>query len=264
MAVGLTAAFVLTVPVADALGGWRYGLGIWAALALVAVLPWCGLVAHDQGGQPNQRDVRFVDVARTRLGWAMALFFGLQSLQAYAVFGWFATLWRDAGFGAATAGALVGVVAGVSMPMSLWTPQLVSRPGDRRWVIYAVVACYPVAYLGLLAFPDRLAVLWALVLGVALSTFPIVLTLIGLRSRTAGATAALSGFTQSTGYLMAVVGPFGVGTLHDATGGWTVPLLVLIALSLPMFFVGWYVGRPQAIEDQLRDVVQPPAESPTA
>ena len=29
-------------------------------------------------------------------------------------------------------------------------------------------------------------------------------------------TAALSGFTQSTGYLIAAIGPFGVGVLHDA------------------------------------------------
>ena len=46
------------------------------------------------------RDVGYRDIARTRMGWAMTLFFGLQSLKAYVVFGWFATLWRDAGFGA--------------------------------------------------------------------------------------------------------------------------------------------------------------------
>ena len=51
------------------------------------------------------------------------------------------------------------------------------------------------------------------------------LVLIGLRSRTPEGTAALSGFTQSMGYLLAAIGPFGVGVLHDATGGWTVPLL---------------------------------------
>ena len=28
----------------------------------------------------------------------MALFFGLQSLQAYSIFGWFAELYQDAGF----------------------------------------------------------------------------------------------------------------------------------------------------------------------
>ena len=100
LAVGLTASFLLTVPVADAFGGWRYGIGIWAVLAAVAALPWLGLVRHDQQIDAPVRDVGYRDIARTRLGWAMTLFFGLQSLNAYAVFGWFATLWRDAGFGA--------------------------------------------------------------------------------------------------------------------------------------------------------------------
>ena len=75
---------------------------------------------------------------------------------------------------------------------------------------------------------------------------------IGLRTRTSGATAALSGWTQSTGYLMAALGPFGVGLLHEATDAWTVPLLVLTGLSVPLFAVGLYVARPAHIEDQLR------------
>ena len=48
LAVGLTAAFLLTVPVADAFGGWRYGIGIWAVLAAVAAVPWFGLVRRDE------------------------------------------------------------------------------------------------------------------------------------------------------------------------------------------------------------------------
>ena len=251
LSVGLTGSFLLTVPVAEALGGWRYGLGMWAVLAAVSALPWFGLVRHDHGLDAPSRDVGYRDIARTRMGWAMTLFFGLQSLMAYAVFGWFATLWRDAGFGAASASALVGIVAAMSIPLSLWAPQAVARPGDQRWVLVLIMGCYPVAYLGIIVAPHSLAVLWAIVLGAALATFPVVLTLIGLRTRTAGATAALSGWTQSTGYLMAAIGPFGVGVLHDATGGWTAPLLVLTALSVPLFLVGLYVGRPAHIEDEL-------------
>ena len=251
LAVGLTAAFLLTVPVSDAFGSWRYGLGAWAVLAAVAALPWVALVRHDEALEAPARDVGFGDIARTRLGWAMTWFFGLQSLMAYAVFGWFATLWRDAGFGAGTASALVGIVAGMSIPLSLYLPRAVARPGDQRWVLMLVMGCYPVAYVGLLVAPHALAVLWAAVLGAALTTFPIVLTYIGLRTRTAGATAALSGWTQSTGYLVGAAGPFGVGVLHDATDGWTVPLLVLLALSVPLFAVGLYAGRPVHIEDQL-------------
>jgi CP family cyanate transporter-like MFS transporter len=261
LAVGLTASFLLTVPVADAFGGWRYGIGAWAVLGAVAAVPWFGLIRHDEALTTPARDVRFGEIARTPLGWAMTAFFGLQSLNAYAVFGWFATLWRDAGFGAGTASALVGIVAAMSIPLSLLLPQAVARPGDQRWVLVLVMCCYPVAYVGLLLAPHALAVLWAVVLGTALTTFPIVLTYIGLRTRTAGATAALSGWTQSTGYLFAALGPFGIGVLHEATDGWTVPLLVLTALSVPLFAVGLYAGRPSHLEDQLHGHVEP---APTA
>ena len=64
-----------------------------------------------------------------------------------------------------------------------------------------------------------------MLVGVAASVFPVVLTLIGLRARTSEGTAALSGFTQSVGYLIAAIGPFGMGCVYDLTGGWTVPLI---------------------------------------
>jgi CP family cyanate transporter-like MFS transporter len=221
-------------------------------LALVAVLPWLALITHDVRVESAPRSIGFLDIARTPLGLAMAAFFGLQSLQAYAIFGWFATLWRDAGFSAAAAGALVGVVAAMSIPLSLWAPAAMAKPGDRRWVLSGVLVCFPVSYLGLIVAPHSLALLWAVVLGVAMASFPIVLVLIGLRTRTSEGTAALSGFTQATGYLVAAAGPFGVGTLRELTGGWTVPLLVLLALSVPLFALGMYVGKPAAVEDQLR------------
>lgn len=251
IAVGLTAAFLLTVPMADALGGWRYGIGAWAVLAFIGMVPWFGQVRHDHALTGPVGSVRFADIARTRLGWGMAAFFGLQSLMAYAVFGWYATLWRDAGFGAGAAGVLLGIVAGVSIPLSFVLPQAVARPGDQRWVLVAVMSCYPVAFIGLIIAPHALAVVWALILGIALNTFPIVLTFVGLRTRTAAATAALSGWTQSLGYLLAAIGPFGIGLLHEATDGWTVPLLAMTALVLPLMAVGMYSARPVYLEDQL-------------
>lgn len=252
LAVGLTGALMLTVPISEAAGSWRGGLGAWAVVALVAALPWLGLVAHDRAPERSPRSVGFGDVARTRLGLAMALFFGLQSTQAYAVFGWFAQLWRDHDYSAATAGLLVGIVAAVSIPLSLWAPAAVARRKDQRWIVLAVMICYPLGYLGLMVAPHALAVLWALLIGIGGVTFPIVLVMIGLRSRTPQGTAALSGFSQSVGYLLAAAGPFAVGALHDATGGWTWPLVMLTVLTIPQILVGMYVARPAYVEDQLR------------
>ncbi|MCB0896801.1 MAG: MFS transporter [Nocardioides sp.] len=251
LSVGLTAALVLTVPISDALGGWRWGLGTWALLAVLAAVPWVALVAHDRHLDTTPRTIGYRQVARTRLGQAMALFFGLQSLQAYAIFGWFAQLWRDSGYSATTAGLLAGLLAATAIPLSLVLPNVLARTADPRRVLFAVVLAYPVGYVGLMVAPYSLALAWAIVVGAATATFPLILTLIGLRARTPEGTAALSAFTQSTGYLLAALGPFLVGVVHDATGGWTWPLVLLLALALPLLPLAAYVSRPLMLEDQL-------------
>ncbi|WP_459968854.1 MFS transporter [Nocardioides pyridinolyticus] len=251
LSIGLTAALVLTVPISDAFDSWRWGLGAWACLAVVAALPWLSLVAHDRTLERTPRTITFRQVAGTRLGQAMALFFGLQSLQAYAIFGWFAQLWRDSGYSATVAGLLAGLVAGMSIPLSLWLPNVLARAEDPRRLLFAVIAAYPVGFVGLMVAPHSLAVLWAIIVGTATVTFPLILTLIGLRARTPEGTAALSAFTQSTGYLVAAVGPFLVGVVHDATGAWTWPLALLLALALPMLPLAVYVSHRVMVEDQL-------------
>ena len=90
-------------------------------------------------------------------------------------------------------------------------------------LILAVLACYLVGYALLLVDAHSLAIPAAVLIGIGCCVFPVVLTLIGLRAHTPDGTAALSGFTQSLGYLLAALGPFLVGIIYDATGGWTVP-----------------------------------------
>src|SRR3954468_3571394 len=251
LAIGLTSAFVLTVPISEAFDSWRAGLGVWALVALVALAPWLGLLGHDRHLETGARSISFGDVARTRIGWAMVLFFGLQSLQAYSIFGWFAQLWRDNGYSAEQAGLLVGIVAGVSIPLSLWLPSAAARRDDQRGLILAVLSCYLLGYALLLIDAHTWAIPAAVLIGVGCCVFPVVLTLIGLRAHTPDGTAALSGFTQSLGYLLAAVGPFAVGLVYDATGGWSAPLWMLMVLVLPLLAVGAYAGRPAFLEDQL-------------
>ncbi len=253
LAIGLTSALLLTVPMSAALGGWRGGLGAWAVLAGLAVLPWLVLARHDRVAPTPGGPITVAQVARTRVGLAMAAFFGVQSLHAYVMFGWFAQLWRDAGYSPTAAGALVGLLAGVSIPLSWLLPPLLARSQHQRRVLLPVIACYPLAYAGLLVAPAAGAVLWALLAGIGACTFPLILTLIGLRARTAEGTAALSAFTQSAGYLLAAVGPFVVGLLYDATGEWTIPLTLLLVLVVPMLGLATWLARPLLLEDELEE-----------
>ena len=74
LAVGLTSASVLTVPLSEALGGWQAGLMVWSLTAAVAVGPWVALVARGprrlRREEPCPRSpIGLGEVARTRLGW---------------------------------------------------------------------------------------------------------------------------------------------------------------------------------------------------
>ncbi|MFC7796962.1 CynX/NimT family MFS transporter [Streptomyces cinereoruber] len=52
LALGTSVAAAATVPMTDALGGdWRLGLGVWAVLAALAVLPWLPLLRDHDGGR---------------------------------------------------------------------------------------------------------------------------------------------------------------------------------------------------------------------
>jgi CP family cyanate transporter-like MFS transporter len=252
LATGLTSAFLLTVPISHAYDSWRAGLGVWAITALVALVPWVALVTHDRHLERVTRTISFGDVARTRLGWAMVLVFGLQSMQAYSIFGWFSQLWRDNGYSAGHAGDLVGIVAAVSIPISLWLPGAVARRDNQLGLVLSVLGCYLVGYGLLLVDAHAFAIPAAVLIGIGCCIFPLVLTLIGLRAHTPDGTAALSGFTQSLGYLMAALGPFLVGTIYDATDHWTAPLWLLLLLVLPLMASAAYVARPAYLEDQLR------------
>ncbi|MEJ7773459.1 MAG: MFS transporter [Nocardioidaceae bacterium] len=252
LAVGLTLASILTVPISELGGSWRFGLAAWAVTAVLATLPWLGLLRHDVRPDSGGRATLSVRaVGRSPLGWTMAVFFATQSMQAYAVFGWLPQIFRDAGYSAQTAGLLLGLTTAVSIPVSFVLPGLVVRVASPASLILSLCACYLAGYVGLIIVPYDGALVWSLLIGLGTGLFPLALTLIGLRARTSDGTAALSGFTQSVGYLLAAIGPFMMGALYDVTGGWTVSLTVLVVFLVPMAVAGVLASRPRYVEDEL-------------
>lgn len=253
LAVGTTVAAAAVVPIAS-IGGarsWRVGLGSWAALSALAVVVWLA--------RRPSRDATVGDAPAhawllrdSRTAWAMALFFGAQSMQAYIAFGWFANFFQEqAGFSSARAGLLVAFLSALSIPMSMAVPAVAARVRSQRSLVILFVACYVAAYVGMLAAPAAGAWAWALLAGVGGGAFPFALTLIGLRSRGPAVTGALSAFTQSIGYSIAAIGPLLVGVLHGATGGWNAPFVLMFADLVLLAGAGWVVAAPRFVDDEV-------------
>jgi CP family cyanate transporter-like MFS transporter len=249
---GATLGSVSTVPLSDALGGWREGLGLWAALSLVTLLPWLAFLRHDVRTDPTGSDrLAMREVVRSPVAWAMALLFGAQAAVAYAQFGWFPEMLTDAGLSDARAGAMLGVLSGVGIPLALGLPWLMRVLGDRPVLPIAFAAVTAGGWLGVLLAPTTATWLWAVLLGIGGGAFTWTLTMIGKRTRTTAGTTTLSVFTQGPGYLMGGIGPLGVGVLHEATGSWTSSLVALMGLAVVIAVAGWFVARPVMLEDTL-------------
>jgi CP family cyanate transporter-like MFS transporter len=242
---GSTAAAAASVPIAHALGSWRAGLGVWALLALVAFLPWIGRPMSRPAPSQQSR----LKVGRTRLGWAMAIYFGMQSLSGYATMGWLAQIFRDASFSPATAGLLLAGVTTFGLPIALLMPTLAGRGKNLRPLVLVMSSAMILSYLGLAFAPHAGAILWVALLGIGQGAFPLALAMIGMRARTPDGIVALSAFAQSVGYVIAALGPFMVGMLHDLTGAWQIPIGFLLVAAVLQVFAGLAVARPRFVED---------------
>ncbi|MNI96497.1 putative transporter YycB [compost metagenome] len=58
---------------------------------------------------------------------------------------------------------------------------------------------------------------------------------------------------QSFGYLLAATGPTLFGYLHDATQGWTIPLLLLLCLSVLLMFIGLGAAKKRYVGGEVDD-----------
>ena len=253
MAVGGAVAAVSTAPIAAATGadGWRWALGVWAALALVAALPWLAVPAASAAARAERAAVRMRGLLHSRLAIALSVFFGLQAMQAYVIIGWSAQYLRDMGLSAAAAGLLLGINAAVVIPVNAAVPPLTVHPRLQRPLLLFFMACYSAGWIGLWVAPLSAPWLWMTLLAVGLGTFAMALTLMGLRARTPETTAALSTVVQGWGYVLAGAGPLLVGVLRGATGGYTGMFVLALAGVAGLTVTGWLVTRQRYVDDEV-------------
>jgi CP family cyanate transporter-like MFS transporter len=199
-------------------------------------------------GEPGAAPApRAVNLLRNRLAWQVTALFGLQSFIAYIVMGWLPQVFITAGIDRQTAGLLLGIATVAAVPASLTIPPLAARHRQQSAWITGMVICAIAGVLGLLLAPAALPVLWAILTGIGVGVFSMVITVFSLRTRTAADTARLSTMAQAIGYLVASLGPLLFGLLHGITGSWKLPLIMVLAVSGLEIIAGWLAGRDRFV-----------------
>ena len=254
LAVGSVLGSLLAVPLwrdsqhATWLGGpVRFTLWLWAVPAVIAFAAWLPQSryrtlppAAPGAGSPAGR----INVARHRLAWQVTAFMGLQSLTYYAALSWLPTLFQDRGMSAARAGDLSALMNFGNAVTALLIPVFAHRMASQRVLVVPTVIATAVGITGAAYAPLGGAWAWVLLLGLSQgASLSLAILFTVLRSPDPMAAASLSGLAQGGGYLLATTGPLAVGLLHDTTGGWTVPIALLLVLCAAELVAGWLAGR---------------------
>lgn len=252
----------LMVPLIFALrpGDWRLNLGVWAITSGAALVIWL-IVArlaphaspvHESASLPPRTGGPSMwQIARTRKGFALGVFFGFQSMQAYVAFGWLPQIFRDAGLSATQASLLLALYNVLSIPGGVIMPIIAQRLARPAPLVLGLGGCLTAGYVGLLVSPGSVPWLWVVLLSLSGWAFALAITLLGERTRSPLVTAQLSGFAQSFGYLIAGTGTWLVGVVHGATNGWTLPLVALIGSAVVFTVSGMLASARGDVDDQL-------------
>ena len=240
---------IADIPTADGTLGWAWALlviglallpfGIAFAIVHLRIVP-----AEPRPTPEEAAEARRAGRAiwRDGLAWLIALYMGFQSTVFYVVITWLATISQSVGKSPTAAGLDVGAYQVLSVCGSLLLP-LVLRVPFRRFVPALLPLLGIAALLGLLLAPG-LVTLWSIVLGAASGSWlAMSLTLMAERARDHATAGALSGMSQSVGYLIAAVGPIAFGALHAATQGWALSIGYLVLMLVALVVVGLLAAR---------------------
>lgn len=249
LSAGAIAGSLIAVPVLKASGSVPVAVGLWALPAIAAALVWLPqwryrTLPPGAGAPGRWGAARPVKMSRHLLAWQVMGFMGLQSLTYYTALSWLPIMFRDRGLSAVTAGGLLALMNGGNAATSLLLPVFAHRLRDQRWLVAGTVAISAAGLAGAWFAPLGGAAAWTLLLGLGQgASLGLAIYLTAARAADAVSAAALSGFAQGAGYLVATAGPLLIGFLHTAVGGWTVPVIVVLVIFGMQFAAGWPAGR---------------------
>ncbi|WP_158781425.1 MFS transporter [Pantoea sp. BAV 3049] len=252
MAITASLASGVAVPLAGATrAGWFLSVGVWLIPAVVALIAWVPQLRKTRHQRSATAGAACPTVLkspwRSMLGWQVSLFMALQSMAFYTLIAWFTPYAQANGFSQVTAGWLLFVYQIVAVASNFACMAALKKLPDQRMVGFVSSLAIFAGITGLWLAPG-LAALWLVVAGLGAGASMVTcLSLFSLRAVDHRQASRLSGMGQCVGYLVAAFGPLFFGILHEHSGGWTVPLVVLIAMSMLQMVVAPLAGRRRHI-----------------
>lgn len=250
LGLGAATAAGISVPLAQDLGwGWKWSLGCWSLLAVLAFVVWLPQVFHQTLPEHSRSFLKAIgDLGHSKLAWNVALFMGLQSFAFYIVLAWLPEILQDRGLDANTAGWLLSLSQATGILGTIIIPIWAEKIKDQRFLVWLLLILELISIGGFMVPGPFLLGLWSGVIGFSLGgSFGLALLFIVLRARNTETATELSGMAQSVGYLLAATGPTIFGAVHDWTQTWFLPLVLLFGVALLKIITGLIAGKPAKV-----------------
>lgn len=253
LGVGATVASGASVPLSETYGlGWRWALGVWGFLAIIALIFWLPQMRANipiilkKGFRESLRQL-----GSSKLAWHVSIFMGVQSLTFYTLIAWLPDILIERGLTAGEAGWQLAMMQGVGIASTLIFPAWASKIKEQKKPVILLVVIEIIALIGLSIPSIGFTSFWVALMGFALGgSFGLALLLIVLRSRTTTSANELSGMSQSVGYTLAATGPVLFGALFDWFNNWIIPLIFLFIIALIKLWSGVGAGKDDYLDDE--------------
>lgn len=243
----------ISVPIASAPGlDWRNAMQVWSIISIVAVV----VLALRLPIIHASRKKVFVNVKsqpssalfKSKIAWAVTFFMGLQSFIPYSLFTWLPDILVTKGYTESEAGWLIAIYQVGLIPTTFLAPIIAARLQNQRFIACISGLLFFFGLLGVSLTSSNIIITFLIITGIgAGTTFSLAMMFFVLRTNTASESSQLSGMAQSIGYIVAALGPILLGSIAEWSGGWTVPLVILMIVSLCIAFLGTIAGKDEKI-----------------
>lgn len=250
MAITASLASGIAVPLAKLTdSGWFLSMGVWIVPAIIALAAWLPQLNRGPAAVSSAPAVASTlrSPWRAALGWQVSLFMALQSLVFYSLIAWFTPYAQVNGFSQVTASWLLFIYQIVAVIANFACMVALKKLHDQRLIALSASLAIFTGVAGLLLAPN-LAAVWLVIAGLGAGASMVTcLSLFSLRTSDHRQAAQLSGMAQCVGYGVAALGPLACGILHEQFANWTLPLLMLMVMSLLQILIAPLAGRNKVI-----------------
>lgn len=231
--------------------GWQFALEIFVITAIIALVLWLTYSKTVEGIEREEQlepEIKLSYLLKSKLVWSIALFMGVQSWIAYALFAWVPSILIDRGMSSNFSAIALMIIQLCSMPTMYIIPIIAGKKKSQSMFVAVTTIIGFIGCLSLFATNPIILTVGLVLIGIgqgaSLSFSYLFFT---VRTNSAKETSSLSGIAQTIGYFIASTGPILFGYIHDITNLWNGSLIFMLFMHVILLFEGILSGRNKKI-----------------